>query len=354
MAINIKTMHPLSPQSAQAPLTDLFSRTISYLRLSLTDRCNLRCLYCVTEDERNGCLTRLDHGDLLSYEELLRVVAIAVGMGISKVRLTGGEPLVRRDVMGFIRRLTVIPGLDDVRLTTNGVLLEHFARELFQAGLRKLNVSLDTLRPERFARITGSDQLARVWRGIEAACGLGFNPVKLNMVVMRGINDDELPDFARLAMQEGLVVRFIEFMPIGESSLWTRDNYMGADEIKERLAPLGRLVPEPTGKADGPARLYRLESDQGTGLLGFISPISHEFCDRCNRLRLTSEGRLRSCLLHDEEIDLKEVLRRDGTDDEVRAALLTAIRNKPEGHKIALRLKERGGDCHGRMSRIGG
>ena len=178
-------------------LTDLFSRTISYLRLSLTDRCNLRCLYCVGEDEAGGCLARLRHDDLLSYEELLRVVRVAVAMGITKVRLTGGEPLVRRGVLDFIRELTRIDGLDDVRLTTNGVLLAQSAGALRAAGVTKVNVSLDSLRPERVAEITGVDCFAAVWRGIQTVLALGFAPVKVNMVVMRHVNDDEILDFAR-------------------------------------------------------------------------------------------------------------------------------------------------------------
>ncbi|MCI5157819.1 MAG: radical SAM protein [Candidatus Electrothrix sp. AUS1_2] len=185
--------------SESGALRDLFSRTISYLRLSLTDRCNLRCLYCVPEEERAACPPRLSHHDLLSYEELLRVVRVAVSSGISKIRLTGGEPLVRRDVMGFIDQLAEIDNLNDIRITTNGVLLEKYAEPLAAAGIRKINISLDTLRPERFARITGADCFAQVWRGIERAQAAGFSPIKLNTVVMRGLNDDELEDFARMS-----------------------------------------------------------------------------------------------------------------------------------------------------------
>ena len=333
-------------------LTDLFSRTISYLRLSLTDRCNLRCLYCVGEDEAGGCLERLRHDDLLSYEELLRVVRVAVAMGITKVRLTGGEPLVRRGVLDFIRELTRIDGLDDVRLTTNGVLLAQSAGALRAAGVSKVNVSLDSLRPERVAEITGVDCFAAVWRGIQTVLALGFAPVKVNMVVMRHVNDDEILDFARLTLHLPLQVRFIEFMPIGPSSRWTPDTCVGSDEIMARIEPLGRLIPQEKVRSDGPARVFRLEG--GIGSLGFISPISHHFCDRCNRLRLTSAGGLRSCLLHDEEVDLRAVLRDPVCDDAViRTALLTAIRNKPQGHHLRERLAA-GGDCHGRMSRIGG
>jgi cyclic pyranopterin phosphate synthase len=334
-------------------LTDLFSRPISYLRLSLTDRCNLRCMYCVTEDESNGCLSKLGHGELLSYEELLRVVRVAVAMGITKVRLTGGEPLVRRNVLGFIRDLTAIDELGDVRITTNGVLLERYGQELYDAGVTKVNISLDSLRPERVAEITGVDCFDQVWRGIEKVLALGFSPVKLNMVAMRQINDDEILEFARLSRRLPLQMRFIEFMPIGVSSRWNADTYISTDEIMARISTLGELIPMQKDRHDGPAQVFRLGAD-ASGSLGFISPLSHHFCDRCNRLRLTSAGALRSCLLHDEEIDLRTVLRAQGPDSAIREALLAAIRNKPQGHQLEERMRRTGSDCHGRMSRIGG
>ncbi len=345
--------HNSGPDMDGGPLTDLFSRTISYLRLSLTDRCNLKCMYCVSREEQEEGPCKLAHDALLTYEELLRVVRVAVEMGISKLRLTGGEPLVRRDIMTFIRQLAEIGPLDDIRITTNGVLLEHFAAGLVAAGVTKVNISLDSLRRERFARITGVDCFDRVWRGIETALAAGFSPVKINMVVMRGVNDDELEDFAGLSLRMPLQVRFIEFMPIGVSSRWAADTYMATDEIMERIGRMGELVPLRRGRAEGPARVYRLAGNPA-GSLGFISPISHHFCDRCNRLRLTSEGMLRSCLLHDEEIDLRRVLRAGCTDEEIRETLVTAIRNKPRGHQMERRLGRHGGVCHGVMSRIGG
>ncbi len=348
----MNSQQPASPAEASV-LTDMFARTISYLRLSLTDRCNLKCMYCVTEDEKDGHLVKLGQDEMLTYEELLRVVRVAVEMGISKLRLTGGEPLVRHDIMDFINSLAAIDGLDDIRITTNGVLLEKYAQGLIDAGVAKVNISLDTLRPKRFAEITGVDCFDQVWRGIEKALAVGFSPVKLNMVVMRDINDDELVDFARMSQQMPLQVRFIEFMPIGTSTRWNTDTYMTSDEIMERFTNLGELIPLERRQADGPARVFKLGSE-ARGTLGFISPISHHFCDRCNRLRLTSEGRLRSCLLHDEETDLKGVLRAGCSDADIRATLLTAIQNKPKGHQMAQRLKEQGADCHGRMSRIGG
>jgi len=344
----------ISTQQDEIPaLTDMFSRTISYLRLSLTDRCNLKCMYCVTEAENDGHLVKLSHDELLTYEELLRVIRVAVEMGISKLRLTGGEPLVRHNIMHFIDKLATIDGLKDIRITTNGVLLEKYAHSLVAAGVTKVNISLDTLKPKRFAEITGVDCFDQVWQGIETALSAGFSPVKLNMVVMRGINDDELPEFARLSREMPLQIRFIEFMPIGTSTRWNTDTYMPSDEIMARFSQLGELLPLERLQADGPAKVFQLGAD-AIGSLGFISPISHHFCDRCNRLRLTSEGRLRSCLLHDEETDLRTVLRNGCSDTDIRDTLLTAIHNKPKGHQMAERLKEEGGDCHGRMSRIGG
>lgn len=334
-------------------MTDLFSRSISYLRLSLTDRCNLRCIYCVTEDESSGCLIKLKQEELLTYEELLWMVRVAVAMGITKVRLTGGEPLVRRGVLGFIRELMRIEGLGDVRITTNGVLLADCAKELLEAGVNKVNISLDSLKPERVRDITGVDCFDAVWRAIETVLKLGFAPVKLNMVVMRHINDDEILDFARMSQRLPLQVRFIEFMPIGVSSRWNVDTYISSDEIMERISALGELIPIQKGQNDGPARVFRLGHDSA-GSLGFISPLSHHFCDRCNRLRLTSAGSLRSCLLHDAEVDLRSVLRNQPTDEAIRATLIEAIRNKPRGHQLQERMLRSGSDCHGRMSRIGG
>jgi len=333
-------------------LRDDFNRDISYLRLSLTDRCNLRCLYCMTDGQSHGAFTKLEHNDLFTYEELLRVVRIAVKLGISKLRLTGGEPLVRRNVMYLIRELAQIDGLDDIRLTTNGVLLAQYADELYQAGVRKVNISLDTLKRERFRIINGRDYFNAVREGIEKVLRLGFSPVKLNMVVMRGINDDELLDFARLSLEKKLQVRFIEFMPIGNATRWREETFFSSDEVFERISSLGRLTPLPKETADGPARLYRL--GEGAGSIGMISPLSHHFCGSCNRLRLTAEGKLRPCLLSDEEFDLRTVVRGGGTDKDIRETMLSAVRGKPAGHHLAERQYDAGHDCNGFMSRIGG
>lgn len=345
-AVSAASSEPVLPGQTQGErLTDMFARSISYLRISLTDHCNLRCQYCTPQEGR----IKLANEELLSYEEILRVVRIAVSLGIEKVRLTGGEPLVRRDVLTFIKALAKIPGLTDIRLTTNGVLLADYAEALQQAGISKLNISLDTLRPERFQQITGVDAFARVWAGISKARELGFSPIKLNVVALKGINDDEFIDFARLTLTEPFQVRFIEFMPIGDSALCDQGKYISSQEIMNLLKPLGPLVPVEAKRMDGPARIYRLAG--AVGSLGFISPISHHFCDRCNRLRLTSEGRLRSCLLSDQETDLRERLRSGAADAEIRELIVATILNKPKGHTLS---EDDRGSCHGQMSRIGG
>lgn len=338
------------PVEEKKVLTDLFSRTISYLRLSVTDRCNLHCIYCRPREAEGK---KLNHQDLLSYEELLRVVQAAVALGMSKLRLTGGEPLVRRNLVRFIEQLAQLASLDDIRITTNGILLEAYAERLRTAGIRSINISLDSLHPQRFAHITGVDCFQQVWRGIHKAQEVGFAAVKLNVVVMRGVNDDELVDFARLSQESPLQVRFIEFMPLGKDSRWRTDSYISSREIQSRLSPLGDLLPLPRNASDGPAMMFRL-GEEAKGQLGFISPLSHHFCDRCNRLRLTSEGKLRACLLHDAEWDLRTLLRQGCSDADIQTALLTAIRNKPQGHGLAERLQQQEGGCHGRMSRIGG
>ena len=323
----------------------MFDRSISYLRLSLTDQCNLRCLYCSPK----AMTDKLESVDLLSYEEILRVVQLAVEMGVKKIRLTGGEPLVRRDITTFIRGLAGIDGLEDIRLTTNGVLLADYAEELYKAGIRKLNISLDTLRPDRFLQITGSDFFERVWRGITTVRDMGFAPIKINVVAMNGINDDEFLDFARLSITEPYQVRFIEFMPMGKDTAWDKEKYISAETIRKRLETLGPLKPLATSGMEGPARVFQFEGAKGK--IGFISPISHHFCDKCNRLRLTSEGKLRSCLLTDQETDLKTIIREGGSDADIKNALLATILNKPKGHKLN---EKKSGNCHGQMSRIGG
>lgn len=302
---------------------------------------------------KKGCF--LPQGDLLSYEELLRVVRLAVAMGMNKIRLTGGEPLVRKGILDFIEQLSLLDGLEQVRLTTNGVLLAEFAERLYRAGILHINVSLDTLQPEKFKKITGRDSFAKVWQGLQVAKEIGFK-IKLNVVAMKGVNDDEFQDFGRLALREPFQIRFIEFMPVGAQNSDQKDRFVRAEEIKSRIAELGVLTPFQKEYGEGPARMFDLlAEDKRTGAVGFISPISHHFCDQCNRLRLTSEGRLRACLLNDNETDLKALLRSGGSDAEIIASIRATILAKPQGHTLQDDMAgvERQ-SCGGRMSRIGG
>ena len=277
-------------------------RKINYLRLSVTDRCNLRCVYCTYWQDWQ----KLPATEILRYEELLRLVAIAAAKGISKVRVTGGEPLVRRGLVEFLQNLHQVPGITKVCLTTNGVLLPELAPALFDAGLRHLNVSLDTLRRERYRQITGRDNLGKVLAGLEAAASLGFQPLKINCVVLRGINDDEVLDLARLARNHPYQVRFIELMPTTSKQWWQR-HFFPIKEVLRRLTGLGPLIPSVQEATAGPARNFHVPGFQGE--VGFISTRSGHRCAQCNRLRLTADGNLRPCLKVASEIDLKGPMR---------------------------------------------
>ncbi len=312
---------------------DAYNRPISYLRISVTDRCNLRCVYCMPAE---GVPWR-PHDQVLRYEEIETVVQAAAELGISKVRLTGGEPLVRLGIAGLVRMIARIPGIDDLAMTTNGILLSRYAAELAEAGLQRVNVSLDTLRPERFQRITRRGQLEDVLAGMEAARGAGLEPIKINTVVIRGMNDDEVVDLARKTMEaEWWNIRFIELMPVGNGSLITEaweQKVVTAHQVRERIeSALGKLEPAKMSVGGGPARYYRLPGAKGT--LGFITPISEHFCYQCNRLRLTADGQLRPCLLSDREIDLRTPLRRGADVAEIKALLLEGIESKPMQHHL--------------------
>ena len=311
-----------------APPTDSFHRKIDYLRLSITDRCNLRCSYCMP---KNG-VAKLDHTDILRYEEILRLVRIAVSMGISKVRITGGEPLVRKDVLSLCENISRVPGLKSLSLTTNGVLLSDFAEGLLKAGIRRINVSLDTLKPERFAKITGKDLHSQVWAGIMAAVKAGISPVKLNAVIMCGVNEDEIEDLARLTVQFPFHVRFIEFMPF-RFELDRDSVFVAASEIMERLRRVAPLEASIDGESNGPALHYRFQGAQGK--IGIISPVSDHFCPSCNRLRVTSDGKLRTCLFSSDETDLRGALRQGASDEEIAAEMRRAINKKPEKHQLS-------------------
>ncbi len=321
------------------PLVDNHHRRLTYLRLSVTDRCNLRCQYCMPPQG----LPLQPHDEILTYEELLRLVGLFVDRGVNKIRVTGGEPLLRRGLIDFLSRLReAAPGVE-LCLTTNGLLLADMAPDLRAAGISRVNVSLDSLDRRRYEAITRRDALDQVLAGIDAALATGFDPVKINMVLMAGVNDDEIADFGRLSLERPLVVRFIEFMPVGDRSDWRSDLVVSTEEVMKRLAPMGRLEPIGRQPEDGPARRFRIEG--AVGEVGFISAMTDHFCQTCNRLRLTAEGRLRPCLLSDTEIDLKTPLRSGASDAELAELLTQAAGLKPRRptHEV-----------HRPMSSIGG
>jgi len=330
-------------------MIDKHNREINYLRVSITDRCNLRCVYCMPKEG----VSFLGHKDVLSYEEILRVVHAAVRTGIVKVRVTGGEPLVRRGVIDFLAALNRIPGLRDISLTTNGILLEDYADDLVTAGIRRINVSLDSLIAEKYRAITRGGDLARVHRGIEKSYTAGLSPIKINVVAIKGFNDDEVIDFAKLTMDRPYQVRFIEFMPIGEAALENGFHYLSHDEILDTIngfSPLEAITGN-RSSTDGPARLFKMQGARGE--IGLISAMSHQFCSSCNRLRLTADGRLRACLMSDEELDLKTPLR-DGCDDAtVQGLIRRAILNKPKNSPLNC-CETRRKKCIKNMSAIGG
>ncbi len=321
---------------------DSFNRSISYLRVSVTDRCNLRCVYCMPPEG----VPWVPHENVLRYEEIVRVVRVGAEMGITKVRLTGGEPLVRAGIASLVAMIAAIPGVDDLAMTTNGILLAQYAEELAKAGLHRVNVSLDTLRPERFRAITRLGSLEDVERGLVAARAAGLEPVKVNTVLMRGVNDDEIVDFARRTLREPFHVRFIEEMPVGAA---TEMRFLPVGEARERIeAAFGPLEAAHHRIGNGPASYYRIPGAEGT--IGFISAVSEHFCHQCNRLRLTADGRLRPCLLSDAEIPLREAMRGGVSDDELKQIILAAVAAKPVGHHL-----DEGIIVSGRgMSQIGG
>ncbi|OAQ20008.1 GTP 3',8-cyclase MoaA [Thermosulfurimonas dismutans] len=307
-------------------LKDAYGRQIRYLRVSVTDRCNLRCLYCSQK-----AFEWLPPEDILSYEEIYEVVSAAVELGVERVRLTGGEPLIRKGLPELIRRLAAIPGLKDLSLTTNGLRLKELASELKAAGLKRVNVSLDTLRPERFRELTGLDGLSKVLAGIDAALSVGLSPVKINMVVLRGFNEDEIEEMAKLTFEKPVHVRFIEFMPVGEGAGWNEERWMPLFEIRKRVESVGSLYPT-VSEGGGPAKSFRFAGAKGA--VGFIAAMSEHFCARCNRLRLTPEGKLRFCLFSDREFDLKPYLSQGR--EVLKKILVESVKEKPasrlEGH----------------------
>ncbi|HEX6309128.1 MAG TPA: GTP 3',8-cyclase MoaA [Longimicrobiales bacterium] len=318
-------------RAVQAPadtggMRDGFGRRIHYLRISVTDKCNLRCVYCMPEEG----LPWLRRDDLLTYEEIERIVATMAGMGLRRVRITGGEPLVRRELPSLIARITAVPGIEDIALSTNAVLLAPLADALVQAGVRRVNISLDSLQPDRIdaiARRPGSH--AHIFEGLAAAERVGFDPIKINVVVMRGRNDDEIEAFARATLERPWHVRFIEVMPVGENLGISAREYVSSLEMLERVRAIGDLHAVAGPPGNGPATYFRLPGAAGT--VGVITPMSHNYCERCNRMRLTADGKLRPCLFGDIQTDLRTPLRRG---EPLEPWIEETLRIKPERHHL--------------------
>jgi cyclic pyranopterin phosphate synthase len=330
-------------------MLDQYSREINYLRVSITDRCNLRCVYCRPKEG----ISLQGHEDILRYEEIIRVIDLAVRMGLIKVRITGGEPLVRRGFVEFIAALRTIAGLQDISLTTNGILLEDFAEQIFEAGIRRINISLDSLNRDKYYHITRGGDLDRVLRGIARAEEIGFDPIKINTVAIKGFNDDEALDFVKLADEKPFQIRFIELMPVGKTNLDYGEDYMPASQLIEEISRRYELEPlkNKKNKSDGPAKIFKIKG--GRGEVGFINPVSDHFCSTCNRMRLTSDGKLRACLLNEEEVDLKTALRENCSDADLEKLIWQAVLLKPKQHDIVC-IENSMKKCSRNMSEIGG
>jgi cyclic pyranopterin phosphate synthase len=320
------TADPMTAPSDR--LVDSYGRTHNNLRISVTDRCNIRCVYCMPED-----VQFMSRAQLLSFEEIERVVRVAVTLGINKVRLTGGEPLVRRDLPTLVEKLVAIPGLKDVGLTTNGILLGPMARQLRDAGLRRINISLDTMDAAKFEQLTRRTGFEQVIEGILAAKAAGFDPVKVNAVAIRGVTEDDVVPLAQFARRHGLELRFIEYMPLDSGHLWEREKVLFAADIFDLLVDgIGPLTPSPDQDPRAPALDY--DFDDGGGRIGFIASISRPFCMSCNRIRLTADGKLRNCLFSLEETDIRALIRGGRSDAEIAQAIRDSVASKWEGHEI--------------------
>ena len=323
------TVAPLPEGFPIEPTFDSYGRRINYLRISLTDACNLRCVYCMPED-----MHFRPRNELMSDEELLHLVKIAASLGVTKIRLTGGEPTIRPGIVDLVRAIAATPGIKDLAMTTNGILLDKLARPLAEAGLKRVNISIDTLDAEKFHRITRWGHLDDVWRGIRAAEENGLLPIKLHSVVVRNFNDgQDMIDLAQLTVETDWEVRFIEMMPFGEVANFAQDAVVSQAEIIQRIeAQLGPLTPVDDGKLDGEARLYRLAGSLAA--VGFISTVTNPFCASCTRSRLTADGKLRLCLLRDDEGDLLTPLRNGASDAEMEQLIRSLIWRKPWGHGL--------------------
>jgi len=326
-------------------MQDQFGRRIDYLRISVTDKCNLRCTYCMPVEG----LEWIDRDEFLTYEEIASVVRQMAGQGLSRVRLTGGEPLVRRDLPDLVHLLALIPRIEDISVSTNAILLPQFGRELREAGVSRVNVSLDTLRRERFRAVARRSErfFDATLQGIEEAERLGFAPLKINTVLMRGLNDDEIEDFADITRERPWHVRFIELMPTGDN-LHLSKRFLSTDSVLQRLGEIGDLHPAPGPVGNGPATYFQFDGAPGT--VGVITPLSHNYCDRCNRMRLTADGKLRTCLFGTHEVDLRAPLRATG---DILPAVRKALAGKPERHLLQLGTASGSGGLRA-LSQVGG
>lgn len=306
-------------------LIDRFNRRIEYLRISVTDRCNLRCVYCMP-----ACgIVNKPQGELLSFEEIAEIVKIGVSLGIDKIRLTGGEPLVRKGVVDLVQVLAGIEGIKDISMTTNGILLKDCAWQLKNAGLKRLNISLDTLREDRYREITRFGELKQVIEGIRLAIEAGFNPLKINVLLLRGINEDEVIDFLRMTIENPVHVRFLEFMPVRGNGFWSKENFISCSEAMDIFRKFGHIEPVIL-YGNGPAKNFRIKNASGT--FGFITPVSDKFCSTCNRLRLTSDGFLKGCLHSDRKVNLRDHLRRGVSERGLINLIKSAVITKPGEH----------------------
>lgn len=313
----------------QNQLIDSFGRVHNNLRISVTDRCNIRCFYCMPSEN----VQFVHRSKILSFEEIIRFVRLVVPMGVNKIRLTGGEPLVRRQIPELVKMLSEIPGIDDIGITTNGILLPQYAQELYDAGLRRINISLDALNAKKFEEITRRDDFEKVIEGIQSAHAAGFDPVKINAVSIRNMSEEEIVPFGRLARETGAEIRFIEFMPLDADNQWEREKVLFAHEIQEILTQgIMPLVAEKQSDQSAPASNFVFED--GVGRIGFIASISNPFCMSCNRFRLTADGKLRNCLFSLEETDIRELFQSNASDGQIIEAVRNSIAAKKEGHEI--------------------
>ncbi|TFB11016.1 GTP 3',8-cyclase MoaA [Candidatus Marinimicrobia bacterium MT.SAG.3] len=327
-------------------MIDSFGRNVNYLRISVTDRCNLRCVYCMPDEG----MTWLKRSELLTYEEICRIVRVMAELGLSKVRFTGGEPLVRSDLPELVKEISVIKGIDDISLSTNAVLLDKYAVRLKEAGIQRVNISLDTLDAEKFLKISLRHTLEDVLNGIKAAEDVGMKPIKINMVVMKGVNDDELAEFASLTLTKDYTIRFIEMMPLKENLDRQEISYLSTEKIKKAISGVGELIPLERDISGGPARNYKIKGAKGK--LGFISPLSHTFCADCNRMRLTATGGLKLCLFNEPELNFRDPMRNGATDDDLKLMIRDALIIKPLEHN--LQVGKAGFESYTAMSQIGG